>query len=145
MVAITVPEKMIKTTGLVGGSKMEDQNNRELITRVTVITKAVAQVPDAVEFAVTGTPSLTDAFTVTFTSMTRDDDDELVGAKILEGDINLGTPATSSLRYNSLSPNKDETVWTVVIEPNPGAPEVSVGLTTNATSGVTAYPSIAYD
>ena len=79
--------------------------------------------PDPVVFKVTGTPSLTDDFIVTFTSSE--------GAELTIGDIAVTNGFVDNLRMATAGDNK---VWKAVVDPDPGAKEVSVGIAASSTT-----------
>ena len=88
--------------------------------------------PDPVMFEVSGTPSLTAPFTVTFTSVTEDDDGDLVGTDLKVSDIDVDVsegfvvPGTLS---DAASPSDAPlTVWKAIIQPVAGATSISVSI-----------------
>ena len=80
-------------------------------------------------FEVSGTPSLTAPFTVTFTSVSKDDDGDLIGAKLEESDIEVsaGDGFVVARTLNDASPSDEPmTVWKVIVQPVAGAAKISV-------------------
>ena len=109
--------------------------NSNLATRMTftVIAEEVEEMmddPDPVMFKVTGTPSLTAPFTVTFTSTSEDEDTgDLMGAMFTEADImvSAGDGFVVMGTLNDTSPSDAPmTVWQVIIQPVAGATKISI-------------------
>ena len=131
IVDITLDMGAISITELVATSPMAGQKNLELTKSVKVIPKAVpAPVvnPDPVMFAVSGTPSLTAPFTATFTSTSKGTDGKAMGVKINATDIDVtnGYVVDKSLNSNASPADAPMTVWTVFVQPYPGATNISV-------------------
>ena len=105
------------------------------ITLVQSLTPVMTPDPDPVMFKVTGTPSLTAPFTVTFTSTSMDDDGDLVGAMLTEGDIMVspGDGFVVAGTLNDTSPaDAPMTVWQAIIQPVAGATKISVTIADNS-------------
>ena len=103
---------------------------KNIATQATFKVTDALPAPDPVAFKVTGTPSLTNNFTVTFTSTSTDSDGELLGAKITEADLDLTNAFVLDLREAKTG---DYTVWSAFIAPADNAKEVSVSLKTGDT------------
>ena len=130
MIDIIVPDDMIQTTALVSGLK-KGQSNLESKKTVTVIAETVDKLPPPVTFKVDGIPSLTVPFTVTFTSTKMDDEGNPVGATLTagtNGDIMVtnGYAVEPSLNASSSPSDAPNTVWTVIVQPYPGATDITV-------------------
>ena len=136
-VKVDIPADLIQTTGLVGGL-MEDQSNLASTTTVTVIAMAVDEKMDdstPVEFEVSGTPSLTSPFTVTFTSVSKDADGDLIGAVLMKDDIDVdiseGFVVIGTLSDAASPSDAPMTVWKAIVQPVAGAKQISVTIKVN--------------
>ena len=116
----------------------EDQFNLATEMTFTVIAAKVDEKmddPDPVMFAVTGTASLTAPFTVTFTSTTEDDDGDLVGAELMDSDIDVdvseGFVVAKTLSDAASPSDAPMTVWKAIIQPVAGATSITVTIKTN--------------
>ena len=141
-VDIIVAANMIQTTGLVGGLT-QDQPNLESTTKATVIAMKVDEEtvdPDPVTFKVSGTPSLTDPFTVTFTSTSMDDNGMLMGAMIVVGDVEISGGYVENPLSLQPDPSADpaNTVWNVIVWPYPATTMVSVTIKDNPSTAAAA-------
>ena len=132
---VTVPANIIQSNRVVGD--YEKQGNEKVVESFTAIAMAVDKVvedPDPVMFVVSGTPSLTDPFTVTFTSTSMD------GAKFTVDDVEI----TGGYIENPLSlqpdPSADpaNTVWNVIVWPYPATTMVSVTITDDSSTAPAA-------
>jgi len=132
MVDVTALGNIIQSGAVVG--PMAGQGNLMHKATFKVISTAVDEEetppedPDPVMFAVSGTPSLTAPFAVTFTSTSMDTAGDLMGATLTHADIMVtgGYAVEQSLNSNSSPADAPMTVWTVVVQPYPATKMLSV-------------------
>ena len=131
-VTVMVAENVIVSSDQRGA--YEGQTNVAAEMTFTLVAEGKEKDPDAVMFAVTGTPSLSAPFTVTFTSTSMDSDGDPVGTTLMESDIEVssgdGFVVTNTLNDTSPS-DAPMTVWQAIIQPVAGATKIFVTIKDN--------------
>ena len=145
-VRVSVPEDQVYSLAMLpsdGHALRNGAGNLESMIEKFMLVKEFTDAsappdPTKVMFAVSGTPSVTDRFTVTFTSTTEDDDGDLMGTMLMVDDIAVtdGYVVGGSL---DADPDADpaNTVWYADVQPRANAEMVSV---TIKASSKTAEP-----